>query len=219
MASTSFAYRCALRVAAGSLALGIGLASGAVLSAGAASAKAAGSAPSTVCGAVLVAKTSWLGGNGVDVRSNGTSEGSSSDCSSKSSLVNGVLAGRRWQCTELINRLYLTRGWITTTWLGDAGQPFWDNTPAGLVKQTNGSVSYLRAGDVVDANEYHSGAFVSGHVFAVSTPRQVTVGAVSLLSQNNSGLAKMPAVLLKGTVSIPGGAGWSYRIVGVIHAP
>lgn len=69
--------------------------------------------------------------------SNGPSdEGTGSDCAPGQSTVNGVTAGEKWQCAELINRLYLTKGWISSTWRGDAGQPMWDNTPGNLRKTT-----------------------------------------------------------------------------------
>ena len=66
------------------------------------------------CGSVLLPGTSWLGGDGVDVRSNGVDQGTAKECSKSLSMVGGVAAGERWQCVELVNRLYLTRGWISS---------------------------------------------------------------------------------------------------------
>ncbi|WP_300610072.1 hypothetical protein, partial [Trebonia sp.] len=84
------------------------------------------------CGSVLLAGSAWLGGLGVDVRSNGQDEGTGADCSAAQSKVGGVPAGEEWQCPELVNRLYLSRGWITETWHGSAGPALWDDTPGQL---------------------------------------------------------------------------------------
>jgi hypothetical protein len=96
---------------------------------------------------------SWvIPGGGVDVFSNGPAdEGTGNSCGGNTlSTVGGVVAGYEWQCVEFINRLYLSRGWIsgqqggsTPAWPGDAGPAFYNNAPANLSKQQNGSVSYL----------------------------------------------------------------------------
>jgi hypothetical protein len=94
-----------------------------------------------LCGTVILAGSSWLGGNGVDVKINGGDEGSGVSCGG-TSAVNGVTTGNEWQCVELVNRLYLTRGWITSHWNGD-GDTLYANAPGNLTKQPNGSVSSL----------------------------------------------------------------------------
>lgn len=169
---------------------------------------------------MFITSQHWLGGHGVNVRSNGTAEGTSADCSSKLSYFDGVLAGRSWQCAELINRLYLARGWIDKTWTGNAGIQFWNNAPTDLAKQANGSVGYLGPGDVVDINVYYLGQLKSGHAFVVNAPRRVTAGSVGLVSQNNTHTPQKPGSLTGGTVTVSGsGGGWTYRVIGVIHAP
>jgi hypothetical protein len=176
------------------------------------------------CGTVLLAGSSWLGGNGVDVKSNGPDEGTSSDCSSSLSYVNGVQAGEEWQCPELINRLYLTRGWITATWHGDAGQQLYDDTPSNLTKQPNGSVSYLGPGDVVIINVYHNNTPDGGHALIVNDSSDVSSGTVDLVSQNGgdptNATPQVSGTISGGSVTVGGGGdGWSYSTIGVVHAP
>lgn len=96
--------------------------------------------------------------------SNGlTDEGSGTDCAPNKptgndiNYVNGVESGEKWQCAKLVNRPYLTEGWINKAWRGNAGQPLWNSTPTLLSKQANGSVSYLGPGDVVVINVYLKG--------------------------------------------------------------
>jgi fibronectin type III domain protein len=181
------------------------------------------------CGDVefpAAATGSWvIPGGGVNVFSNGSAdEGTGSDCATGQSTVNGVPAGEKWQCPELINRLYLSRGWISATWKGDAGQPMWDNTPGGLSKQANGSVSYLGPGDVVIINVYLNGSFEGGHALIVNDTSDVTSGTVSLVSQNSGYLTNsepvVPGTLSGGSVTVGGGGnGWTYTTIGVVHAP
>src|SRR5215469_14069798 len=68
--------------------------------------------PAGSCGNVLLAGSAWLGGQGVNVKSNGYHQGSGVSCGG-TNHVHGVTTGSEWQCTELVNRLYVTRGWIT----------------------------------------------------------------------------------------------------------
>jgi hypothetical protein len=177
-------------------------------------------ASASSCGTITIPASRWLGGNGVHVRSNGADEGSDYSCAGGFTYVHGVVAGYKWQCVELVNRLYLARGWTHTTWGGDAGAPFWNATPAGLVKQANGRVAYLGPGDVVDLNVFYNGKSMGGHVFVVNTGHRVRSGTVGLVSQNNSGVASKPGSIRNGTVTVSGsGGGWSYHVIGVIHAP
>ncbi len=176
------------------------------------------------CGSVLLAGSAWLGGRGVNVKSNGADEGLGSDCSSAHSYVNGVLAGDEWQCPELVSRLYLSQGWIHATWAGDAGQPLWNNTPGNLSKQANGQVSYLGPGDVVIINVFDNGTSDGGHALVVNDSSHVTSGTVDLVSQNSGapGNAKpqVSGTISGGKVSIGGGGGgWTYQTIGVVHAP
>ena len=176
------------------------------------------------CGSVLLAGSAWLGGGGVNVMSNDGDEGKGKDCSSASSYVNGVYAGEEWQCVEMVNRLYLSKGWISSHWAGDAGDPFYDNAPGNLTKQPNGSVSYLGPGDVVVINVFYNGASLGGHVLVVNDSSNVTSGTVDLVSQNSGDPSKaepqVSGIISGGSVSVGGGGGgWTYSTVGVVHAP
>ena len=72
----------------------------------------------------------------------------------------------------------------------------------------------------MDLNVYYNGRFMGGHVFVVNTGHQVRSGTVGLVSQNNSGVAQKPGSIRSGTVTVSGsGGGWSYHVIGVIHAP
>ena len=136
------------------------------------------------------------------------------------------VAGEEWQCAELVNRLYLTKGWITSHWKGDAGEPMWDQTPANLAsgKQAEGSVSYLGPGDVVFINVYYDGSYDEGHALVVNVNSKVTRGDVELVSQN-SGYDATSEPVVEGTLENGhvvvggGGRGWSYTTIGVVHAP
>lgn len=73
--------------------------------------------------------------------------------------MNGIISGSEWQCVELINRLYITRGWIGATWHGNGGDSspglndsMFDRAPGSLSKQANGSISHVAPGDVVSIN-------------------------------------------------------------------
>jgi hypothetical protein len=169
---------------------------------------------------------SWaIPGGGVNVFSNGSShEGTGVDCTSGTSTVNGKAAGEKWQCVEFINRLYLTKGWISSTWRGDAGPAFYDNAPSNLTKQTNGAVSYLGPGDVVVINVFFDGSSDGGHALVVNDNSHVSSGTVNLVSQN-SGFDTNSEPVVSGTIrngSVTvggGGGGYTYSTVGVVHAP
>jgi putative Ig domain-containing protein len=182
------------------------------------------------CGSVLLAGTAWLGGAGVDVESNGPDQGTGTSCGG-TNTVNGIVSGFEWQCVELINRLYITRGWIGATWHGNGGDSspgsndsMFDRAPGSLSKQPNGSISFVAPGDVVSINVYHNGVFQpDGHVLIVNSAGTVTSGGVALVSQN-AGSAANPIVtssgtLGGGTLTMPSSGGWSYSVIGVVHAP
>jgi CHAP domain len=175
------------------------------------------------CGGVLLAATSWLGGGGVDVMSNGADQGTGKQCSKALSMVGSVAAGERWQCVELVNRLYLTRGWIASGWTGDGDQLVATAT-ANLTKQANGSITSVSPGDVVSVRERHNGKVQPhGHVAVIDTSGTVTSGTIQLVNQNGgskgNALVMSYATLSDGKLSLPGGSGWSYVVVGVVHAP
>jgi hypothetical protein len=90
---------------------------------------------------------------------------------------------------EFINRLYLTRGWITgpqngtsPAWPGDAGPAFYNAAPPNLARQRNGSVSYLGPGDVIIINVFRDGKADGGHALVVNEASDMTSGTVNLVS-------------------------------------
>jgi hypothetical protein len=203
----------------------------AVLSVASAStaAAAAGVAPGT-CGNVLLAGPAWLGGQGVAVKSNGADQGSGTSCGG-TNTVDGVKTGSEWQCVELVNRLYVTRGWIKATWPGNGGRSsasarnsMYDEAPSSLSKQPNGSISHVGPGDVVSINVYDNGVFqADGHVLVVNAPATITSGSVPLVSQNggssSGAIVTSTATLSGGTLTIPRSGNWTYSVIGVVHAP
>ena len=203
----------------------------AVLSVAAASpaAAAAGVAPGT-CGSALLAGSAWLGGQGVDVKSNGPDQGTGTSCGG-TNTVNGIKTGSEWQCVERANRLYVTRGWIHATWPGNGGRSsptardsMYDEAPISLSKQANGSITHVGPGDVVSINVYDNGVFQSdGHVLVVNAPATITSGSVPLVSQNggdpSDAIVTSSATLSGGTLTISSSGSWSYSVIGVVHAP
>src|SRR5437588_7029342 len=80
----------------------------------------------TGCGSIGIALSgsSWLSGGGVNV-CNHPGDGShfcllvSGAPGDSKCPVNYVWSGDEWQCVEMVNRLYLSKGWTTATWYGD----------------------------------------------------------------------------------------------------
>lgn|GEM_PF-6835840 len=157
--------------------------------------------------------STWPGGfNGVPVYSNGIS-GSFTDCLHSTKTPSGryVVDGYEWQCVELVVRLYLTKGWISSTWLGNGDQLF-STAPRGLAKQAQGSISDVHPGDVVTFNAPGGGA---GHAAVVS---QVQGDYLTIVNQNTDyGAMISHAYLQHGSIEMVGWPGWGP--IGVIHAP
>lgn len=165
---------------------------------------------------VYLSGSSWLGGNGVNVCSN-NGDGSWNYINN----VNGVstLTGAKWECVELVNRLYLSQGWITSNWSGNGGGPngLFNNVPAGLVAQSNGAISYVNAGDVVTLD---NGGY--GHAAVVDS---VSGNRINLINQNtNSSNVTSSAYVSSGSLA-SGNASFSmnnwlgYSVQGIIHHP
>jgi len=156
------------------------------------------------------------------VYSNGVSvdddEGAS--CVSVSGALGGsgcsagtVYAGEMYQCVELINRLYLTRGWITGTWWGN-GSTLKNNLPSTVTYQSNGSITYLNPGDVItldDGGDGHAG--VINTVTWNSTNNDYDV---QIVNQNTPDVYSS-ATLSNKTLTMVGWAG--YTVQGVGHHP
>ena len=119
------------------------------------------------CGDTLLAAGSWLGGGGVNVYSNaqGGQSWGYNNCGGTDDYVNGADAGGEWQCVELVNRLYLTKGWTTAHWFGN-GNTLKDNLPnsSKFSSQANGHITTIVPGDVVTLDD---GGY--GHAGVVNT--------------------------------------------------
>jgi hypothetical protein len=161
-------------------------------------------------GVVELSGSDWLDGRGVTVYSNGPSvSGPASDTYNYMSNKNGdtTQTGIEWQCVELINRLYLTRGWITSTWYGN-GNSLYANAPIGLTKEPNGSITYLNPGDVVTLDDGGN-----GHAGIINS---VTNNSVQIVNQNTVAVYSS-ATFKNKTITMNGWSG--YVVQGVIHAP
>jgi hypothetical protein len=152
----------------------------------------------------------WLNSDGVNVYSNG----SNVEDDAGNEYVHGVLSGEEWQCVELVNRLYLTNGWITSHWYGN-GDQLYNNAPSNLTKQAEGSITNISPGDVVSLGDTTTGTSNDdgGHVAVVNS---VSGNTVNLINQNTPDVYST-ATLSNGTLSMEGWAG--YYVIGVVDAP
>ncbi len=109
-------------------------------------------------GTLELAGSSWLGGSGVDIYANNGDAGYDSNVNEYVTTPSGssVETGEEWQCVELINRLYLTKGWITNTWYGN-GNTIKDSLPSGLTFQADGSITSITPGDVITLTDKGAG--------------------------------------------------------------
>ena len=194
------------------------------------------------CGSALLLASAWMNGLGVDVMSNGGGkggdEGTGASCAPRATeTIKGIVIpkGYEWQCTELINRLYLQMGWIHQLWKGNGGDSaatkkdsMFYSIPKGLGSEAEGSISHLAPGDAVFINEYRGKQFLAdGHALIVDTAGNVTSGLVPLVSQNSgtpSGADPRNAitpVLTGGNLifTSPKGDTFTYKTIGVVHAP
>jgi len=163
-------------------------------------------------GTVELSGSSWLNGEGVNVYSNGNNV----ENDAGNEYVNGVLSGEEWQCVELVNRLYLTRGWISSNWYGN-GDGLYANAPSNLTKQPEGSITGMAPGDVISLGDQTTGTGDDdgGHAAVVGS---VSGDTINIINQNTPDVYSTatfnPAA---GTLAMNGWAG--YYPIGVIDAP
>jgi hypothetical protein len=169
----------------------------------------------TTCGSTLVAASSWYGGAGVTVRSNGQYQGTTTSC--------GVYYtyGYQWQCLELVDRFYQTKGW-GRVWSGGSG---WAKdvfrTEGDRTAIANGSITKLYRGDIV---VWGGGA---GHVAVIDTiVRSVSAGIglpamyrVTVVEQNWSTTGKATLTLTRGSSGryTLSRSGSTKVILGIVH--
>jgi hypothetical protein len=160
-------------------------------------------------GQVLLQGSSWLGGKGVEVRSD-----------------NGTGYGGQYQCVDLPVALYQHNGWIHGGWHGN-GNSMLQNPPSGVEAQLNSegsssmSVSHLAPGDVVSMNVYHNGAPWDeyGHVAVVNQVIKCSDGdLVQLVNQNAPSVYSYATLSPKSVLTVAPQGTWTYPIVGVGHA-
>ena len=170
--------------------------------------------------------SAWPGRfTGVPVYSNGPSSSYDNGCENKATTPNGVTVptGTEWQCVELVNRLYVTKGWINTTWYGD-GDTMWNRAPDGLKGVRQGSISYLAPGDVVSIDAQPPP--VDGvqqpeepHVLIVSAVNGSMLTFVSQNAGTTTARVTTSGTLSGGTLTMATRGGWNYPVKGVVHAP
>lgn len=162
-------------------------------------------------GTVEVSGANWLGGEGVDIYSNGNSASNSAGNNYMTINNKSVLVGEKWQCVELINRLYLSRGWTGETWWGNGNQMY-EKAPSHLTKEANGSIVGLKVGDVISFSHMSDGV---GHAAIVNS---ISGSTVQIANQNTT--AVFSSATLSADKKTLVMAGWSgYDIIGVIHKP
>jgi hypothetical protein len=168
--------------------------------------------------------TAWPGGfTGVPVYSNGSNTAYHNGCENAATSPSGtsITTGTEWQCVELVNRLYVTKGWIDTTWYGD-GDQMWNEAPDGLKGVAQGSITYLAPGDVVSievqpppVHGVKQPEESGGHVLIVSA---VSGSSITFVSQNAASVITS-GTLIKGNLTIAASGNWTYPVDGVVHAP
>src|SRR5262249_7418929 len=147
------------------------------------------------------------GGAGVNVCTAGD------DSSNYVDNVSGTstLSGWKWECVELVNRLYLSKGWTTANWSGN-GNSLINNVPSGLTAENNGSISYVNTGDVITLSGY-----TYGHAAIVSS---ISGSTLTIISQNASlsSTASITSGSLAGANAPFSMSGWSgYSVQSIIH--
>jgi hypothetical protein len=173
--------------------------------------------------------SAWPGGfTGVPVYSNGPSSSYDNGCENTAKTPKGVTVqtGTEWQCVELVNRLYVTKGWTDTTWHGD-GDTMWSQAPNGLQGAPQGSITYLAPGDVVSVevqpppmNRVLPPEEPGGHVLIVSRVSGSNITFVSQNARKNTTATVMTSgILVGGALTMAASSGWTYPVTGVVHAP
>ena len=171
-----------------------------------------------VADSTVLAGSGWLSGGGVDVMSGGDG---SSMCVSKPGNpaaspcpVNTSYTGEKWQCVELVSRLYITKGWIASRWQGN-GNTLKDYIPSGLAKQDNGSVSYVNSGDVITYNNINNSA---GHAAIIDSFSGSTANVINQNATLNSTATISSGSLSNSNASF--NASWAgFTVQAIIHAP
>ena len=130
--------------------------------------------------------------------------------------MHGVVSGEEWQCVELVDRLYLTEGWITKTWFGN-GADMYNLAPGNLARQPQGSISFLSPGDVIS---YQSpGGVEPGHAGIVNTVTPIGLGRFEVQLVQQNGNLFTSGILSNGVLTMTTAWVRNYPVIGVIHHP
>ena len=172
-------------------------------------------AAAQTCSTAQVAAGSWLGGTGVDVRSNGSDLGTGYSCASFSTSNPNVQDGYGWQCVELAARLYAVKGWGRVYADGGAaagayryGAQYIPEGSPNLQFHPNNSGYLPVPGDLI-IESWSSGW---GHVSVVDQ----TVGNFVYAVEQNATLSGRHTYTLTGSM-LTGAYGSGVR--GIMHAP
>ena len=172
-------------------------------------------AAAQACSQVLVAPSSWLGGAGIAVHSNGAATGTGNSCAGLSTSNPSAQNGYGWQCVELAARLYAVKGWGRVYADGGAaagtyryGAEYIPEGSPNLQFRPNGSGYLPVPGDLI-IEAYSSGW---GHVSVVD---QTDGSSVHAVEQNATPTGRHDYTLTGSTLS--GAYGGIIR--GYMHAP
>src|SRR5450631_2489885 len=172
-------------------------------------------AAAQACSQVLVAPSSWLGGAGIAVHSNGAATGTGNSCAGLSTSNPSAQNGYGWQCVELAARLYAVKGWGRVYADGGAaagiyryGAQYIPEGSPSLSFHPNGSGYLPVPGDLI-IESWTSGW---GHVSVVDRSVGNSVYAV----EQNAALTGRHTYTLTGS-TLTGQYGTSVR--GFMHAP
>jgi hypothetical protein len=178
-------------------------------------ARASHLAAAQACSFVQVTGRSWLGGAGVDVRSNGANLGTGYSCAGFSTTNPAAQLGYGWQCVELAARLYAVRGWGRVYADGGVaagayryGAKYIPEGSPNLQFHPNGSDYRPVPGDLI-IESFASGW---GHVSVVDH----TIGSTVFAVEQNATLTGRHSYTLTGS-TLSGQYGGSTR--GFMHAP
>jgi hypothetical protein len=171
------------------------------------------------CGDTLISGADWMHGLGVDVHSNAPYDGdpSGNDCGG---VVHDLSAnppqwGDAWQCVEMPQRLYNTRGWYSGNFAGVsyAAQIFTKATDDGWTATAQGSVDITKIvpGDMLVTHEA-----TYGHVFIVNSVDTVH-NTINAVDQNGADGGSTTVSFNPSTKNLSDGN--YFQFSGVVHSP
>lgn len=180
-----------------------------------------------------LAAASWLTGMNGAVNVCSPDEGSTNVCvpvtGAPADPTHGCTAGQvwsgtEWQCVEMVNRLYLTKGWTTTTWRGNGGgtDGLIYHLPSNLtnLEEDNGHISSLNSGDVITLNNDNDANGHAGIINTITYPNNVTTA--NIINQNaqlNSSAKIVSGTLAGGNATMSMNAWAGYHVQAIVHHP